>query len=146
MSKIKFKIVTPERVVYENDVDQATIPTTGGQITVLPNHIPLMSLLLAGELLLKKNQEDIPIAVSSGFIQVNNNEIVILADTAERAEEIDEARAEEARVRAQKLMQEVKNKEDVQYTALVAKMEREVARLNVARRRRHHPQHPGIRQ
>ena len=139
MSKIKFKIVTPERVVYENEVDQATIPTAEGQITVLPNHIPLMSILTAGELILKKNGEDIPMAVSSGFIQVNKNEIVILADTAERAEEIDEARAEEARLRAKKLMQEVKNKEDVSYTALVAKMEREVARLNVLRRRRKRP-------
>ncbi len=137
--KIKFKIVTPERVVYENEVDEATIPTTEGQITVLPHHIPLMSLLSAGELTLKKDGQEIPMAVSSGFIQVNNNEIIILADTAERAEEIDEARANEAKIRAQNLLKEAKNTEDVNYTALVAKMEREVARLNISRRRKHRP-------
>lgn len=136
---IKFKIVTPERVVYENEVDEATIPTTEGQITVLPHHIPLMSLLNAGELILKKDGQEIPMAVSSGFIQVNNNEIIILADTAEHAEEIDEARASEARIRAHNLLKEAKNTEDVNYTALVAKMEREVARLNISRRRKHRP-------
>ncbi len=144
--KIKFKIVTPERVVYENEVDEATIPTTEGQITVLPHHIPLMSMLNAGELILKKDGQEIPMAVSSGFIQVNNNEIIILADTAERAEEIDEARANEAKIRAQNLLKEAKNTEDVNYTALVAKMEREVARLNISRRRKHRPYVPGMNQ
>lgn len=136
MSKIKFKVVTPERMVYENEVEQVTLPTLDGQITVLPNHIPLMSILQPGELLLKKDGKEIPLAVSSGFVQVNKNEVVILADSAEHAEEIDEKRAEEARERAQKLLREVKNREDVNYAALASKIEKEFARLHVARKRK----------
>ena len=75
-------------------------------------------------------------AVSGGFIEVSNNVVVILADTAERVEEIDEARAEAARQRATKLLSEVRSRDDVTYAALVGKMEKELARLRVARKRK----------
>lgn len=136
MTKIKFKIVTPERVVYEDMIDQAIVPTAQGQITVLPNHIPLVSLLMAGELIVKKDGNEIPMAVSSGFVQVNKNEIIVLADTSEHAREIDITRADEARERAVRLMKDMKNKEDVNYTALLVKMEKELARVRVARKRK----------
>src|SRR5665648_417690 len=100
-SKIKFKIVTPEKTVYEDSVDQVTLPTQEGEITVLPNHIPLISVLRAGELVAKKGGEEIAMAVSGGMVEVRKNEITILADTAERAEEIDLARAEEAKQKAE---------------------------------------------
>ncbi|MCX6789401.1 MAG: ATP synthase F1 subunit epsilon [Candidatus Gribaldobacteria bacterium] len=133
MDKIKFKIVTPERVVYESEVDQATIPTAQGEITVLPNHIPLVGVLRPGELMIKKGKEEITMAVSGGMIEVTKNMIVILADTAEQAHEIDEQRAKEAKDRALKLMSE-KNREDVDYTGLAIQIEKELARLKVARR------------
>lgn len=134
---IKFKIVTPERIVYEDLVDQVTVPTLEGEITVLPNHIPLISILQAGELRTKKGSEEKAMAVSSGFVQVNKNEVVILADTAEHAEEIDEKQAQEAHERAKKLMEEIKDKEAVDYVNLAAKLERELARLKVARKKKY---------
>ncbi len=84
-----FKIITPERVVFSDEVDQVTMMTKSGEITVLPHHIPLVTLLQPGELRYKKNGDDQYIAVSGGFAEVRpDNSIVILADTAEHAHEI----------------------------------------------------------
>jgi len=133
---IKFQIVTPERIVLEEEITQITVPTQMGEITVLPGHIPLVAALAAGEIRAKKNGEEILMAVSGGFIEVSKNKIVILADTAERAEEIDTKRAEEARQRAQRLKEE-KRFDQVEFAALQAKIEKELARLKVARKHRH---------
>ncbi|OGY45435.1 MAG: ATP synthase F1 subunit epsilon [Candidatus Buchananbacteria bacterium RIFCSPHIGHO2_01_FULL_44_11] len=137
MPKIKFKIVTPERLVYQKDVDQVTLPTKTGEITVLPNHIPLVALLAAGELVAKVDGQELPMAVSRGFIEVGKNSVTVLTQTAEGVEEIDELRAQAAVERAKKLLQDVKNKEAVEYTALAGKIEKELARLKVVRRRKH---------
>ena len=137
-SQLRLKIVTPERVVVEQAVSSVTVPTRQGQITVLPHHIPLVSLLMPGELSARdeKGSETAAMAVSGGFIEVSGNTVVILADTAERVEEIDEARAESARERAKQLLAEVRSRDDVAYATLVAKMEKELARLRVARKRK----------
>ena len=134
MNKIKFKIVTPERTVFENEIDQATLPTQDGEITVLPNHIPLISALKPGDLMIKKDGEEIDLAVSGGIVEVQNNEITILADTAERAEEIDLARAEEARKQAEDLKKEAIRMDDTEYAATAAFLERNLARIKVARK------------
>ncbi|HLC89968.1 MAG TPA: ATP synthase F1 subunit epsilon [Patescibacteria group bacterium] len=137
MANLKLKIVTPEKVVYESEISQVTVPTSSGQITILSNHLPLISVLAAGELIIwGKDKSETPMAISGGFVQVAKNEVTILADTAERSEEIDEARARAAREKALQLLSEVKNRESVEYTALAAKMEKELARLRVARKRR----------
>jgi len=133
MEKIHFKIVTPERVVYESEIDQATLPTAQGIITILPNHISLVGVLKPGELMIKKGKEEIAMAVSGGMIEVAKNKVIVLADTAEHASEIDEQRAQEAKDRASKLMSE-KNREEVDYTGLAIQIEKELARLKVARR------------
>ncbi|MFH0930262.1 MAG: F0F1 ATP synthase subunit epsilon [Candidatus Moraniibacteriota bacterium] len=132
--KIKFKIVTPEKTVYEAEIDQITLPTQDGEITVLPNHISLISVLQAGELVAKKDGEEIAMAVSGGMIEVRKNEITILADTAERAEEIDVKRAEEARERAEKLKDEKIRMDETEYAAVAALMERNLARIRVAKK------------
>src|SRR3989338_515301 len=109
MDNLHFEITTPERTVYKSEVDQVTVPTAMGEITVLPNHIPLVSQLVSGELVIKKGSEKIHLAVSGGFVEVRQgNHVVILADTAERAEEIDVARAEEARERARQLVSQAR--------------------------------------
>jgi len=136
--KIKFKIATPERVVYEDEIDQITLPTKMGEITVLPHHLPLVSALQPGEILLKKDGQEVPMAVSGGFVELHDNELVILADTAERMEEIDEQRAELARARVQELLADRQSAEAVDFTALAAKMEKELARLKVVRKYKHH--------
>ena len=136
MKKIKFEITTPERTVYSNEVDQITIPTKKGEITVLPGHIPLAAALLPGELRAVKDGEEIVMAVAGGFIEVLPDKVVILADSAEHAEEIDEAAAEEARARAQKLLTE-RRYDAEEFASLTATLERELARLKVARKKKY---------
>jgi F-type H+-transporting ATPase subunit epsilon len=132
--KIKFKIVTPERTVYESEIDQLTLPTREGEITVLPNHIPLISVLQSGELVAKAGGEEVAMAVSGGMVEVRRNEITILADTAERAEEIDLKRAEEARARAEQLKKEKIRADETEYATAAAIFEKNLARIRVARK------------
>ena len=140
-AKIKFKIVTPEKVIYENEISQITISTMSGEITVLPGHIPLISALKGGELKIKdKDGGEHNMAVSGGFLEVRgNNEIVILADHAERVADIDIAKAEAARQRAEEQMKNIKNVQDVDYAKLQAVIDREVNKLKIAKKYRHLP-------
>jgi F-type H+-transporting ATPase subunit epsilon len=135
MPKIKFKIVTPERTVFEEEVEQATLPVSNGEITILPNHRSYIASLKAGELMIKKGQEEISMAVSGGFIEFDNNNLVVLADAAERAEEIDIKAAEEARKRAEDLKSQ-KAMDETEYARIAAAIETETARLRVARKHR----------
>ncbi|MEK7131302.1 MAG: ATP synthase F1 subunit epsilon [Patescibacteria group bacterium] len=137
---IKFKIVTPEKVIYENEIFQVSIPTMSGEITVLPNHIPLVSVLKAGELRIKDKDGEHNMAVSGGFLEVRGkNEIIILADHAERVADIDIAKAEEARQRAEEQMKNIKNVQDVDYARLQAAIDRETNKLKVAKKYRNLP-------
>jgi F-type H+-transporting ATPase subunit epsilon len=132
---LKFKIVTPEKTIYENEIFQVTIPTTEGEITILPNHIPLISVLKAGDLRFKDSNGEQHMAVSGGFVEVQGkNQIVILADHAQRVEDIDIDKAEEARKRAQEQMEKLKNTEDVDFTKLQAIIDRELNKLKVAKK------------
>lgn len=134
---IKFEIVTPEKVVFRMEVMQVTVPTGQGEITVLPNHIPLVATLLPGVIELKTAGDKIEIiSVSGGFIEVLKNKVVILADTAERAEEIDLQRAEEARARAEKTKTEAKHAEDVSFADSAAHLAKELARIKAVKRHR----------
>jgi F-type H+-transporting ATPase subunit epsilon len=132
---IKFEIVTPERVVLQQEILQITVPTTSGEITVLPDHIPLVSVLQPGVIELKRPDGESEImSVSGGFIEVRKDKIVVLADTAERAEELDETRIQEAKARAEELKKNAKAEDDVQFTAIAAKIEKELARLRAVSR------------
>lgn len=138
MSKISFEITTPERIVYRDEVDQITLPTTEGEITVLPNHIPLVSLLQPGALTVKKDGEEVYMATSGGFIEVQpGNKVIVLADTAERSEELNFEAIEAAKERARKILEEKRNVDEVAYASAAAGMERELARLKVARKHPH---------
>ncbi len=140
MKKFKLKIVTPERVVLSDEVSQVSVETKLGQITILPNHLPLVAELAPGEIVVKQDGESEDwMAVSGGFIEVLPNQVVILADTAEYAEEIDEQRAEEAKKRAEKLLKE-KLTDSEDYAMVAAKLQKELARLKVVRRRKHKSQ------
>lgn len=127
---IKFEIVTPERVVLKQEALQITVPTASGEITILPDHIPLVSILQSGVIEVKRADNIIEIMlVSGGFIEVMKDKVVILADTAERAEELDEIRIQEAQKRAEELKRNAKNRDDVEFTEVAAKLEKELARL-----------------
>ena len=134
IKKIQFKIVTPEKTVFEDSVDQVTLPTQDGEITVLPNHIPLISVLVPGELVAKNNGEETAMAISGGMVEVQKNEITILADTAERAEEIDIARAEEAKQKAEKMKEEKIRMDETEYATAAAILEKNLARIRVAKK------------
>ena len=135
---MKFKIATPERIVLETEVDSVTLHTQMGEVTILPNHVPLVANLKPGEIKYKIAGKENFFAVSAGVIEVKNeNEVVILADTAEFGHEIDEKRAEEAREWAKKIMTE-EHQSSEGFASAAAVLERNLARLKVARKHRSH--------
>ncbi len=136
--KIKFSIITPERKVYEDVVDSVSLPTRDGEITILPHHIPLISTIIPGEVKIKRGEEEIPLVIAGGFVEVKgSSEVIVLADAAERVEEIDIERAEKARRRAEQLMRE-KAQDKVTFTEASAALQRALARLKVASKYRRH--------
>lgn len=137
-----FEITTPERTVFSAEVVQVSLPTRDGEITVLAHHLPIVSLLKSGELrIVPKSGDTMMMAVSGGFIEVQGNKVIVLADTAEHAHEIDEERAERARARAQELMADHQDEESS--ATATAELEKNLARLHVARRhRRYHEGRP----
>lgn len=139
-NELQLIITTPERIVFQDVVDSVTLPTIDGEITVLPHHIPLVSVLKAGELVFRKGNETHPYAIGGGFVEVDGVKLNILADTAEHVEEIDEQMAEEARQRAQALKEE-KRFDQEEYASVAAKLERDLARLKVVRKYRHRGHH-----
>jgi F-type H+-transporting ATPase subunit epsilon len=103
---LKLDIVTAEKVVYTGDVDEVIAPGAQGQLGILPHHAPLMTILDAGALVVKKGGQEEILAISGGFLEVRPDHVIVLADQAERAEEIDAARAEAARKRAEERLKE----------------------------------------
>ena len=129
------KLITPERVVLEEDIDSLSLPTPEGEITVLPNHRPLVSLLATGAMTLRKDGDETHIASSGGFIEIlPDSEVHILADSAERAEELALEKVEEARARAEEALKGKRFEDEGGHAALVGSLERELARLKVLRR------------
>ncbi len=136
MATIRCEIVTAERAVFDGDVDMVVAPGISGQLGILPKHAPLMTALTYGELVLhRQGQEDEYIAIGGGFMEVGPDHVTILADSAERADEIDEARALEAQKRAQALMAQ-KHREDEDFARAEAALRRAMIRLKVAKRKR----------
>ncbi|MGD9117312.1 MAG: F0F1 ATP synthase subunit epsilon [Dehalococcoidia bacterium] len=134
MATTRLDIVTAEREVFSEDVDEVVAPGVQGQLGILPHHAPLMTTLLPGELLVKKGGEEFYLAISGGFIEVRPDRIIVLADAAERVEEIDIARAEEAKRRAEKRLAE--HEPGVDTARAEAALRRSLIRLQVAQRRR----------
>ena len=130
MSSLKVDIVTAERVVYSEDVEMVVAPGVAGQLGILPHHAPLMTTLAAGELVVRKDGKDDSLAISGGFIEVRPDRVIVLADSAERAGEIDVASAEAARKRAEERIGALTP--DVDTARVEAALKRAMARLTVA--------------
>ena len=124
------EVVTAERELYNGEADSVNVQGTEGRLGILPRHAALLTTLAPGELTIKLNGAEEPLFVSGGFLEVSNNVVSVLADTAEHAEEIDQARAEEARRRAQERLEQAGS--DVDRAALNAALERAMARLRVS--------------
>ncbi len=134
MSSLKLDIVTAERVVYSDEADVVVAPGVDGQLGILPHHAPLMTTLQPGELRVRKGGEEFSLAISGGFLEVRPDRVIILADAAERAEEIDVSRAEEAKRRAEERLRQPTPEVDV--AQVDAAMRRALARLQVVEQRR----------
>ncbi len=131
---LKLEIITPQAVVYSEDVSMVTLPAMGGQIGVYPHHIPLMTRLQPGEIIVHRNGSDDFLAVGEGLVEVTGDSVAIVTDMAVAAKDIDEAKAEEARQRAvARLSDKVSDEEVATVNAALAKS---LAQLHVKKRRR----------
>ena len=132
---LTLEIVTAERqVLSESGLDAVIAPGSEGQLGILPRHAPLMTMLEPGELRARRGGEEIVLAISGGFLEVRDDVVTVLADTAEQAEEIDVERAQAARVRAEQSLRD--RPPDVNVAVLQAELRRSLVRLRVAERRR----------
>ena len=134
MATLQFEIVTAEGLLYSDEVDGIVAPGIDGELGVLPNHASLLTVLKPGELRILKGNEETDVVVTGGFLEVLDNKVTGLADAAERSEEIDIARAEEAIARAQERV--ASRTSDMDLARALASIRRGEARLQVARRQR----------
>lgn len=125
----RLEVVTPERVVYRDDVRFVVVPGVEGELGFLPDHAPLVSALKIGVLRAQKEGKTYSIAVHEGFVEVRDSRVTVLANAAERAEDIDKTRAEEAKKRAEKLLQ--KGKDEVDMARAKAALNRALTRLKI---------------
>ena len=131
---LKLEIVTPEAKVYSEDVDMVTLPGIEGEMGVFPNHVPLMTQVVPGEIVIRKDGKETYLAVGEGFVEVTGHRVAILTDMAIPAEQIDEAKAEEARKRAQARLSE--NLSDEESATVQASLAKSLAQIHVKRRTR----------
>jgi len=131
---LKLEIVTPESKVYSEDVDMVTLPGIEGEMGIFPMHVPLMTQLAAGELSVRKAGQEFFLAVGEGFVEITGERVSILTDMAIAAENIDEAKAEEARQRAEARLAEKLDDEEV--AMVKATLDHSLAQLRVKRRHR----------
>lgn len=133
---MKIEIVTPEKIAYSEEADQVTLPTPDGEITILQNHVPLVTQLLPGELTVKKNNQYSVLASGGGFAEVTGKKVSVVTDLAQRPEEIDERVAEEARKRAESALAERGRLSEEEFAITAANLQKALAQLRVKRRHR----------
>lgn len=136
MKTLKLQVITPERIVFEDEVDEVILPTTTGEIGVLPNHVPLVTIIKPGEVRIKKGKEEIYLATYGGCIEIYEGGIRVLADAAEHADEIDEMKVIEAKKKAEAAMAEAKD--DVAFADAAAILERNLVQMKLIQRKKHH--------
>lgn len=131
---LKLEIVTPEAVTFSDEVEMVTLPGSEGEMGVYPMHVPLMTQIVAGELLVRQNGKEFLLAVGDGFVQITGDHVAVMTDMAIRAENIDAVKAEEARRRAEARLNEKLSSEEL--AAVNASLANSLAQLKVTRRRR----------
>ena len=131
---LKLEIVTPDATVYSEDVEMVTLQGVEGEMGIYPQHVRLMTQLMPGEMVVQKDGHDDFLAVGEGLVEITNDRVAILTDMAVRAENIDEAKAEEARQRAAARLQEQLSSQDL--ASVNASLARSLAQLSVKRRHR----------
>ncbi len=130
------EIITPEKVVFSEEIEELIVPTVNGEIAILPHHVNLLTQLEPGEMTIKQKGKMQHMAVTGGFLQIANNKISLLSDYAVRSEEIDAKKALEARERAEKKMKEEReHMTEQEFATIQADFRRAIAELKVIRRR-----------
>jgi F-type H+-transporting ATPase subunit epsilon len=137
--KLFLSVITPTKVVLSEEIDELTIPTVNGEISILPNHIDLLTKIAPGEMIIRKNNKIEPFAITGGFLEVSKNHINVLADYAAHVDDIEIAKVEEAKQRAEKAMKE-KDKE-LEYEQLQDDIRRAALQLKVARKHKSTSRH-----
>lgn len=132
MAELHLKIVTPEKLIFDDTVSQVNVSTEKGQIGILPNHANLMSKLEPGELVIKKGGKVDSLAIGDGFLQVSDNVLTVMTDLVTYAQDIDERAVEEAKKRAETALSQTLSSEE--YAETLANLERSLAQLRVKRR------------
>ena len=130
---LELQIVTPDKIAYSEPVDMVTLPGIEGQMGILPEHVPLMTQMVPGEIIVRKDGRDYFLAVGEGLVEITADHVSILTDMAIGAEHIDEAKAEEARQRALARLREKVSDEEL--ASVNASLARSLAQLHVKRRR-----------
>jgi F-type H+-transporting ATPase subunit epsilon len=134
MATLKLEIVTPEAKTYSDDVEMVTLPAVEGEMGVFPQHVPLVTQILAGEVIVRKGGQDLFLAVGDGFVEISGQGVAIMTDMAILAQNIDEAKAEEARRRAEaRLAEKIDDEEAAMVSASLAQS---LAQLKVKHRQR----------
>lgn len=131
----RLSIITPDRAVYDGDVDAVTVPTSDGEITVLPGHIPLISTLAPGSLIAREGKEAHVFAVARGVVEIEGSSLRVLSEIADPADDLDEKAIEQAKAKAEQLMSD-KREDAESFAEATATLERELARLKTIRRHR----------
>ncbi|MBI1839598.1 MAG: F0F1 ATP synthase subunit epsilon [Verrucomicrobia bacterium] len=131
---LKLEIVTPEARIYSETVDMVTLPGSEGEMGIFPNHVPLMTQVVAGEVIARKGGQSQHLAVGDGFVEITGDRVAILTDMAIKADDIDEMKAEEARKRAEARMNEKLSSEET--ASVTAALAHSLAQLKVKRRHR----------
>jgi F-type H+-transporting ATPase subunit epsilon len=134
MSGLKLAVISPQKKVLEIECESVTIPTVDGQITVLPKHMAIFSLLTAGEVKVKTKNEEIELAVGGGFVNVGNDSVTLMVEFGVKSDEIDEQKVNEAKKRAEEIL---KSKADEKGSAMAqAALARSLLELKVVKHRR----------
>jgi F-type H+-transporting ATPase subunit epsilon len=131
---LRLEIVTPEQKTYSDDVDSVVIPGVDGELGILPQHVPLMTQIVPGELRVMKSGEEIRLAVGEGFVEVGAGKVSVLTDMAVRESDIDATAAEEAVLRAEEAMRNTKMS-DEEHATVKAALQKSLAQVRVKRRR-----------
>jgi F-type H+-transporting ATPase subunit epsilon len=134
--KLQLKIVTPEKLILEELVEQVTIPTTEGEITILPDHVPLIATIASGDIVAFSNGEHIPMAVVGGFVETKKENdittVTILADFAEHVSNISDTEIEKAKAKAEQLRKQAENNEVIDFEHFETELERSLNRIKIA--------------
>lgn len=133
--KILFEIVTPERLVFSEEVDEVIVPGVQGEMGFLPGHLPLLSGLQIGQMALKKEGKEIHFAISGGYVEIHEDHVILLAETAERADEIDVERALASKAKAEEALRKTEDSAAHDFMMAELRLKRALTREEVSKRR-----------